>query len=215
MSEDDDRTPAFQKPSFTCPHCDAFSEQIWHPLQFQLAASSWAGSYLWQARCTVCNKISYWMTGPSPAHTMIWPTSFGGPPASDDMPEDVEAIYSEARSIMNLSPRASSALMRLALEALLADLYPEAGNLNATIGAAAKAGLSEHLIKAMDVLRFNGNEAIHEINREDTPETAASLARILNMVIERLITEPKQIAELHAQMPPGVLTQIEQRDGKA
>lgn len=129
------------------------------------------------------------------------------------MPENVASLYNEARSIMTLSPRAASALMRLALEALLEGLYPDAGNLNETIGAASAAGLPGTIINAMDVLRFNGNAAIHEIDREDTAETAASLATILNLVVVRLITEPRQIAEMHAQLPATVIAAIERRDG--
>lgn len=143
---------------------------------------------------------------------MVWPTALGGPAPNGDMPHDVTVIYNEARSVMTLSPRAASALLRLALEALLTGLYPDAGNLNDTIGAAAAAGLSRQIVNAMDVLRFNGNAAIHEIGREDTAETAAALSRILNLVVERLITEPRQIAEMHAELPPGVLAQIERRD---
>lgn len=33
----------------------------------------------------------------------------------------------------------------------------------------------------MDVLRSNGNASIHELNREDTAETVASLSQILNL----------------------------------
>jgi hypothetical protein len=208
-----DRSPAFNEPSFVCPHCEAFAEHTWDHLQFNVGGS-WGSTALYQARCAACAKYNYWLTV-GDGHVMIWPDKMGGAPPGDDMPEDVRNIYDEARSIINRSPRAASALMRLALETLLTELYPNEGNLNATIGAASRAGLPGSIIQAMDVLRFNGNDAIHEINREDSPETAASLARILNLVVERLITEPRQIADLHAQLPAGVLAQIEQRDAQS
>ncbi|WP_156741896.1 hypothetical protein [Occultella aeris] len=46
----------------------------------------------------------------------------GGPDPSPDMPEDVAQLYEEASTVVGLSPRSASALLRLALEALLKGL---------------------------------------------------------------------------------------------
>jgi len=203
-----DRTPEFKKAAFNCPSCEAYAAQNWRSLHF---SGSGGQSGVELATCRSCGRASVWLDVEDAV--MIWPVGLGGPPPSEDMPAAVATIYDEARSIANLSPRSASALMRLALEALLTELYPDAGNLNDTIGAAAADGLARPIINAMDVLRFSGNASIHEISREDTPETVNALASILNLVVERLITEPKQIAAMHAQLPPGVLAQIEKRDG--
>lgn len=114
--------------------------------------------------------------------------------------------------MVKASPRSAAALLRLSLEGLLTGLYPDAGGLNATIGAAARAGLPRQVIDAMDVLRFNGNAAIHEISRKDNAETAASLFAVLNLVVTRLVTEPRQIEALHAELPASVRASIEKRD---
>ncbi|WP_137292694.1 DUF4145 domain-containing protein [Nocardioides dongxiaopingii] len=198
--------PEFKSEAFHCPLCDVYADQRWHQLFTQ--ATGYLPKYI--AVCGYCRDHSMWTGEPGPV--MIWPAGFGGPVAAENMPETVLSVYNEARSVINLSPRAASALLRLALEGLLTSLYPDAGNLNATIGAAKAAGLPETIVQAMDVLRFRGNASIHELNREDTPETAASLATILNLVVERLITEPKQIAEMHAKLPATVLAAIERRD---
>lgn len=213
--------PAFQASSFTCPHCSALTQQTWHTLSaYADNDGTELSPNLALAVCFACDKQTLWQmthhitpTGSwASSGNLIWPQALGGPPPAEDLPDEVRGIYEEARAVVNASPRSASALLRLALEGVLEGLFPDAGNLNATIGAASAAGLPRQIIQAMDVLRFNGNAAIHEVSREDTPETAEALFKILNLVVERLITEPKQIAEMHASLPPGVLAQIEKRD---
>lgn len=63
-------------------------------------------------------------------------------------------------------------------------------------------------------LRFAGNRSVHEIMSDDTAETATALLHILNLVVERLITQPKQITALHDAMPEGVKQAIERRDAR-
>ncbi len=143
---------------------------------------------------------------------LLWPLGLGGPEAPADLPQSVRAVYNEARAVTNTSPRSAAALLRVTLEGILTELFPDQGNLNATIGAAAQAGLPTQVIQAMDVLRFNGNQSAHALSHEDTPETVTALFKILVLVVERLISEPRQIAEMHALLPEGVRQQIEHRD---
>lgn len=177
----------------------------------RLAYSSGGASDVATATCAACRRSSVWWDQEDPA-IMVWPLEGGGVPPAEDMPEAVALIYNEARSVVKQSPRSASALLRLALEGLLNDLYPDATNLNDAIGKAAADGLPRRVIDSMDVLRFNGNAAIHEVSREDTPQTAAALFKVLNIVVRHLITEPREIASLHSELPEGVRAQIEKRD---
>ncbi|WP_432477197.1 DUF4145 domain-containing protein [Nocardioides sp. GXQ0305] len=205
--EVDPRTPRLRGESFACPYCEAFAQQDWDHLY-----SNGNVTGVERATCHACGKTSLWLV--VEGGILLWPRQLkGGVPAAEDMPAEVRTVYNEARAVVDASPRSAAALLRLALEGLLADLYPSEGNLNDRIGAAAAAGLSQTVVNSMDVLRFNGNAAIHEISREDSADTAASLFAILNLVVERLITEPRRIAQMHAALPPGVLAQIEKRDG--
>lgn len=149
---------------------------------------------------------------PADAVTMIAPHQLGGVPPAEDMPDPVAAVFDEARAVAKQSPRSAAALLRLALESLLGDLYPNASNLNDAIRLAAADGLPRQVIDAMDVLRFNGNASIHELSRDDTPETAAALFKVLNIVVRHLITEPLEIGSLHDELPDTVRAQIERRD---
>lgn len=165
------------------------------------------------ATCFVCHASSYWLAASATQGSMIYPTTQrSGPVHSPDMPEAVAALYEEAAAVANLSPRSASALLRLALEALLEELYPDVANLNDMIGAAVRDGLPKQVQQTMDVLRFNGNRSVHEIHHDDTPETTATLFNLLNIVVERLVTQPKQLDELYDGLPDGVREQIERRD---
>lgn len=206
--------PSWRADSYSCPHCAAFAEQKW--ADFVTSDAGLGQTPFRGARCNACKQWSLWQVNlhVNPLEgSLIWPTGILPLlPPSEDMPGPVAALYHEARSVASASPRSAAALLRLALEATLNERYPDADNLNAAIGSATADGLPQTVINAMDVLRFSGNAAIHEINNEDTIGTVTALSRILNLVIERLITEARQIAEMHADLPPGVLAQIERRD---
>lgn len=219
--------PEWGKPSFNCPHCGAFAGQWWETffvldqVNDELDAVGHSGS-----KCHACKVRSiwrYWTTDdpwnpsspPVERGELLWPTRSLAAVAPPDTSPEVRELWNEAASIVEASPRAASALLRLALETLLSEAFEGAANLNAMIGAAKQDGLPQTVVKAMDVLRFSGNAAIHEIRRQDTPETAAMLFMVLNRVIDRLVTEPRQIAELHDALPESVRDQIDRRDAPA
>jgi hypothetical protein len=68
----------------------------------------------------------------------------------------------------------------------------------------------------MDVLRVVGNNAVHpgQIDLKDDKATALKLFDALNLIVERLISTPKKIAELFDGLPETALEQIEKRDKK-
>lgn len=215
--------PAFNATSFDCPHCGAHAQQTWYFTGQAESHDDAIDARLAVAVCFACGGRTVWRTFTTygfgrgvDAHEMIHPARrHEGPAPHADLPESLVPIYEEARGCLGVSPRAASALVRLTLEGALTDLYADAGNLNDMIGAAAAAGLPETVVNAMDVLRFSGNQSIHELRSDDTAETATALFAILNIVIERLVTQPRQIAELHAAMPDGVRERIERRNARA
>lgn len=218
-----DTTPYFKSESFACPICGAFAQQSWAECSAQ---DSKSGDHfdpsLNVSTCFVCRGEAVWLRsvsyGTGSRRTigkLIHPTAkLSGPARSSDMPEEVAALYDEASTILALSPRSASALLRLALEVLLEGMYPDKqGNLNAMIGAAVADGLPERVQKTMDFMRFSGNQSVHKFHHDDTPETAATLFNLLNIVVERLITQPKQLDSLYDGLPEGFKEQIDRRDG--
>ena len=115
----EERAPALDREAFICPYCEAFAHQSW-------TATEYAGTTdkvgVRVARCRACKMQSIWLELED--GILIWPVALTGEPPSIDMPDAVTEIYNEARSIANYSPRAASALLRLALEALLGARTP-------------------------------------------------------------------------------------------
>ena len=59
-----------------------------------------------------------------------------------------------------------------------------------------------------------GNESVHpgEMDLKDDRETALALFRIINLIVETAITEPKRLDALYASLPKSKLEGIEKRD---
>lgn len=133
------------------------------------------------------------------------------------MPEDVVALYEEAASIADLSPRSAAALLRTALEVLTSNHLGQAGaRLNDAIGnLVAQGQLDPELQQAMDIVRVTGNGAVHprevQLDEDDT-QSVQALFELLNLTVERLIARPQRIARIYEQLPKDKLDQINRRD---
>jgi len=132
------------------------------------------------------------------------------------MPQNVNEDYEEARSIFNQSPRGAAALLRLAIQKLVKELGESGKDLNTDIGNLVKKGLSERIQQALDVVRVVGNNAVHPglINVDDNPDIALNLFKLVNLIVEHMITQPKEVGELFESLPDGAKGQIAERDKK-
>jgi len=130
------------------------------------------------------------------------------------MPEDVKADYEEARSIFAQSPRGAGALLRLAIQKLVIALGESGDELNESIGKLAKKGLRTSIQKALDVVRVVGNNAVHPgvLDVKDNPEMALSLFKLTNLIVEDMITKPKEVSQLYEALPKGAKDAIAKRD---
>ena len=91
----------------------------------------------------------------------------------------------------------------------------DGNNINDDIASLVKNGLAVEVQQALDYCRVVGNNAVHpgKIKLDDTPEVALSLFRMINFIVDQMITQKKKIKELYGQLPEGALKQIEERDG--
>lgn len=162
--------------------------------------------------CSKCSKESLWVDG-----KMVFPNISAAPPAHIDMPEEVKEVYNEAKGIHYLSPRASAALLRLALEKLLPLVGAEGKDINNMIGDLVGKGLNKSVEQALDSLRFIGNEAVHPgmIRIQDDKEISIALFKILNFIVQNLITEIREIQNIHDLIPEGKKQGIEARNSAA
>jgi hypothetical protein len=161
------------------------------------------------SKCFNCDDISIWIYDRS-----VYPQRGEAPPANPDLPEEIKRDYDEASTILDLSPRGAAALVRLCIQKLCKELGQPGKNINDDIAALVKAGLDNRVQRALDAVRVIGNNAIHPGNidlRDDRP-TAESLFRLLNLIAEKMISEPKHVDEVYATLPPNALAAIEARD---
>jgi hypothetical protein len=145
---------------------------------------------------------------------MVVPSDSPVPPPHADMPEECLDEYNEARSIFGQSARASAALLRLAIQKLMAVLGEKGENINQDIKSLVSKGLPVQVQQALDFCRVVGNNAVHpgDIKLTDSPEIAHHLFSMINFIVEDRITRPKQIEKLYLQLPETARDHIEKRD---
>lgn len=166
---------------------------------------------IWLSRCYNCSESALWI-----CDRMIYPQLGIAPAANQDMPNDIRRDYDEASAILDQSPRGAAALIRLAIQKLCKELGQPGKNINDDIGALVKGGLDPRVQQALDAVRVIGNSAVHpgQIDLRDDRATAETLFKLLNLIVEKTISEPKHVAEVYASLPESAITAIEKRDGK-
>lgn len=166
---------------------------------------------LYVSRCYNCKDISLWIYD-----RLIYPQRGEAPHANPDMPGEVRRDYDEASVILNQSPRGAAALIRLAIQKLCKELGQPGKNINDDIGALVAGGLDPRVQQALDAVRVIGNNAVHpgQIDLRDDRATAETLFKLLNLVVDKTISEPKHVAEVYASLPEGAVKAIEKRDGQ-
>lgn len=163
------------------------------------------------ATCSSCDEFTLWVN-----KDIVFPKKNTLPPPNTDLDEDIKSLYLEASSILVDSPKGSTALLRLALQKLLKQVGKSGNNINGDIKELVAEGLSPKIQQALDLLRVIGNNAVHpgQINLDDNTEVAQKLFGILNFIAEELLTKPKELEQLYADLiPPETQDHIKKRDG--
>ena len=217
----------FSSPSFNCPHCESYSHQLWKYYEFEtihdFAELNPTSLYVKAgplekeeipfaiAKCQKCSNYTIWVN-----KKMVFPKKSLAPLPAMNMPEDVLKDYNEARSIFEDSPKAAAALLRLAIQKLCKDLGGKGKDINDDIGFLVKEGLPERVQKALDIVRVVGNNAVHpgKISIDDNPDVALALFKMINVIVDTMITQPLEIDELFSSLPEGAKNQIKTRDLK-
>lgn len=162
------------------------------------------------ATCASCNNFTLWVN-----EEIVYPKKTTVPPPNEDLDEDIKNLYLEASNILIDSPKGATALLRLALQMLLKQIGKDGKKINDDIKELVSEGLSPTIQQALDLLRVIGNNAVHpgQINLDDNAEIAQKLFSILNFIADELITKPKELEKLYADLIP-LETQehIRQRD---
>ena len=188
--------------AFNCPYCDAYSAQIWSeeglfgdPTRHTYMRS---GLSVQVSKCTHCTGHCLWAN-----KKMVIPDSGQMPMPNEDLDDDIKNDYLEAASILQKSPRAAAALLRLALQKLCKQLGGKGQNIQLDIDALLEKGLPTGVLEAMDSVRILGNEAVHpgHIDLRDDVETATVLFGLINFTAEKMLTDPKRLEEFYNSLP--------------
>jgi hypothetical protein len=119
-----------------------------------------------------------------------------------EMPEEVREIYLEARRTLDASPRAASALLRLAIRELISHLG-ETDDIAENLEYLNKRGLDEKIQVALQRVRMVGEDAVEPgmIDSGDGEETARALFEILNLIVDALLVQPRRVDEMLGKLP--------------
>ncbi len=218
---DSARDPIGLSAPFVCPFpdCGVYAEHHWGVVERLTTWPTANGratrdisyrSKLVAARCKICDQETIFYN-----QAMIVPSVSQAPTAGPDLPAELVDDYEEARQVLPLSPRGAAALLRLIVQKLLPIIGAKEDDINRMIGELVEKGtISTAIQQALDSVRVIGNEAVHPgtMDLKDDQNTAVSLFRLINFIVEKAISEPKEVAAIFQGLPPGKLAGIANRD---
>lgn len=206
---------------FVCPYpdCGAYAQHQWGIVQ---TLTTWPTRNASSARtlseeiklvaalCVACNQETIFLD-----QKLIVPMESQAPAPGADLPAALADDFEEARRVLPISPRGAAALLRLVLQNLLPIIGAQPDDINSMIGElVAKGTVSSAIQQALDSVRVIGNESVHPgtMDLKDNQSTALSLFNLINFIVEKAITEPREIAAIFAGLPPHKLAGIANRD---
>lgn len=201
--------------AFTCPHCGVYAQMKYSEHNFKedeiciTFDECIDTNTATLARCANCGNKIIWIKDEY-AYPNLLPIS-----PNEDMPNVVKVLYEEAGLIYTKSPRAACALLRLAIDRLCNELGETDRDINKNIASLVKRGISVEVQQALDIVRVVGNKAVHpgQITFDvDSVETAETLFTLINLIVDRLISEPKRIDEMFDKLPENVKNAVKKRD---
>lgn len=112
---------------------------------------------------------------------------------------DINKYYQEAHAVLNISPRASAALSRACLEAVLVKSFKLKGRLDKQIDELIKKiedkelSLDHLFIEALHGIRNGGNAGLHEeLKTEISLEEATQILEVLEMFLDEIYINRKE-----------------------
>lgn len=207
--------PTLHATAFNCSRCQVYAKQDWYHLVGASQPSGYGQQYINESftlsKCNNCGEPTIWH-----GDSMIYPLHATAEPPCPDLPNEILEDFQEARVIANLSPRGAAALLRLAIQKLCVHLGGAGSNINADIAKVVANGLPPRVQEALDSVRVIGNEAVHPgtLDLKDDRQTVNMLFRLVNFIAQKMITEPREIAEIYGSLPPDKLSAVTKRDAK-
>ena len=200
--------PFSKKFEIACPHCGAPNSLSALPVVQALTSSSSAfidqypsaGGQLEEitinqtfrffgygvyhiAVCRGCGRVVLFEH-----NKLVFPIG-GGIPATSCMPSDAKEVFEEAQQIINLSPRAACAMLRICVERMVNATEANGRTLADKINS---LNLPPKMAKLAHACRLIGNDAVHDnvidfsIDSEEAQAVSGALSRFANRIAEEL-----------------------------
>lgn len=193
-----------------CPHCKVNFHDNWDYQQIRHHGDLKA--YMRVAHCPACSRIVIDI-GPNTDNWMrIFPNGAGRRMVPVEVPENISRDYSEACQVLELSPKASAALSRRCLQAILHERGYVGRDLAKEIDLLlneqdASKAIPGSLRSAIDGIRNFGNFSAHPINDQTTlqiinvePEEAEWCLEIIEEMFDHFYVRPAHIAARKAAL---------------
>ena len=159
-----------------CPHCRVAVRlespavtsagqnhfQVMTPKYYTMVSLAQCPNCLRELVCLDEAEIDATSGNPKELHQrLLWPQFSARPPVPSQVPQEIAQDYSEASIVLELSPKASAALSRRCLQAVLRGAaYTKAKDLNDQI-LEVLPNLPSNIAQNLDAIRVVGNFAAH------------------------------------------------------
>lgn len=164
---------------------------------------SWSGHSAKQIFPTGASSTTYFVSLIASQRVVDPDIAFGVPQVNPDLNQRSQDLYNEAGSIMNKSPRAAAALLRLTLEVMLEEDFDlKSGSIYSRLGKLYKDGIPDEIDTALHFVRIVGNAADHPepgkilLDGEDGEKTVRTLFEIINYIVSTQLSAKKKLRSL-------------------
>jgi hypothetical protein len=154
-----------------CPHCTVSIHESWHINHVGTGPSNFIGWLTRYMKCPACEKYILQAKSPTAGEPwfLIHPKTSSRGPVPADVPPEIAEDYNQAALVLDDSPKASAALSRRCLQAILRRAGYQQKDLAKQIEAVlaeedARKALPTGPHNTLDAVRNFGNFSAHPIN---------------------------------------------------
>lgn len=130
---------------------------------------------------------------------LIWPLQSARPPVPKEVPQHIAADYTEAALVLRFSPKASAALSRRCLQAVLREAGKATQHMLSQQIDAVMPNLPSYIADSIDYIRHVGNLAAHPIKDQASgqivdvePGEAEWNLDVLDLLFDHYYVKPAQ-----------------------
>ncbi len=154
---------------------------------------------LYVSECSACLKFSVWI-----GDDLFYPPLAAAIKPVEGMPPEIQKDFNEAAQIVDSSPRAAAALLRLAIQKAIQALGFPGKSLDGDLAVLVQKGLDPRIRKSLDMVRVIGIRAIQpgQIDASDDSAVAMQLFTLVNLLVETMVVVPKRVADFYENLLP-------------